>query len=71
MQRQQMVTPMTGWQVERDRLYADRFKSLTDNYFPESVARLDGLRRWTQGRVNRVGAPTENNRSKDRPDPED
>jgi len=58
LQRQRIVAPKNGWEVERDKLYAERFQSLAPNYFPESVARLDGLRRWTQGRVSRVGAPS-------------
>ena len=42
------------WKERRKRLYLSNFESLPVNYFPESVARLRGLRRWTQGRVERL-----------------
>ena len=57
MQRMRMVAPRPDWEDERKRLYAERYRTLDAGYFPQSVARLEGLRLWTQGRVTRVGLP--------------
>ena len=57
MVRLRMVSPQPGWQAKQQELYVERFETLDPSYFPQSVARLEGLRRWTQGRVTRVGLP--------------
>ncbi len=57
MVRLQLVSPQPGWEAKQKALYLERFETLEPSYFPQSVARLEGLRRWTQGRVNRVGLP--------------
>lgn len=48
---QGVVQPQENWLDEQKKLYRSNFESLPANYFPESQARLEGLRRWTQGRV--------------------
>ena len=51
----QMVSPQPAWEAKQKELYVERFQTLEPSYFPQSVARLEGLRRWAQGRVARVG----------------
>lgn len=51
---QGVVLPETQWQSRRDKMYVEQFESLPDNYFPESVERLRGLKRWAAGRVQRL-----------------
>ncbi len=54
MVRLQILTSQPDWQARQKDLYAERWRTLAPNYFPESVARLKGLQRWTQGRVSRL-----------------
>jgi hypothetical protein len=54
MTRQGFLTPRPGWRDEQRSLYTKHWKTLPANYFPESVARLRGLRRWSQGRSSRL-----------------
>ena len=54
MIRQGRVRPLSGWREQQKALYADRWRTLPPNYFPESVERLRGLRRWSQGRSFRL-----------------
>lgn len=57
MVRRGMVSLQPGWEAKQEELYVARFQTLEPSYFPQSVARLEGLRRWTQGRADRVGLP--------------
>ncbi|QDT10881.1 SGNH/GDSL hydrolase family protein [Planctomycetes bacterium K23_9] len=50
----EVVYPGNRWQTRRDKLYAEHFDTLPDNYFPESVERLRGLKRWAAGRALRL-----------------
>ena len=52
--RQEVVTPRSGWRDKQRALYVNHWKTLPDNYFPARVARLRGLRRWSQGRSSRL-----------------
>jgi hypothetical protein len=54
MVRQELLALAPGWQDRQKALYAERWKTLAPNYFPESVERLRGLRRWSQGRSFRL-----------------
>lgn len=57
MLRLQMVSLQPDWEAKQKELYVERFETLDPGYFPQSVERLAGLRRWAQGRVTRVGLP--------------
>lgn len=54
MVRWKMLTLQPDWQARQKDLYAARWRTLASNYFPEGIARLKGLQRWTQGRVSRL-----------------
>ena len=49
-----IVHPRPNWRAQQKELFATNYKELADNYFPESVERLRGLQRWSQGRVTRL-----------------
>ena len=51
---QHVVVPDEGWEERRDQLFRKNYSSLPPSYFPESVARLEGLQRWARGRVERM-----------------
>jgi hypothetical protein len=46
--------PQPGWEAERTRRFDANLDGLDPGYFPQSLERLRGLQRWTQGRVQRV-----------------
>ena len=48
--RQQTVSPRPGWRMRQQELFVRRWQTLDENYFPESAARLRGLRNWAAGR---------------------
>ena len=48
--RQRIVSRRPDWQAQQNELYGDRWQTLDENYFPESAARLRGLRNWATGR---------------------
>ncbi len=54
MVRRRWVTLRPGWESQRKDLYAEHLRTLPNSYFPQSVERLRGLKRWTQGRALRV-----------------
>jgi lysophospholipase L1-like esterase len=56
--RQRIVSPREGWQADRDRKAREHLASLSDLYFARGRDRLESLRRWTQGRVDRVHSNT-------------
>jgi lysophospholipase L1-like esterase len=66
MVRLRMVSLRPAWEAKQQELYDERWKTLEPSYFPQSVARLEGLRLWAQGRVTRIGLP----KSARRPDGE-
>jgi len=55
MIRQRFVSRRRGWEENRKALFIQQFQTLSPSYFPRGAERLRGLRRWTQGRVSRVG----------------
>ena len=57
MVRLRLVSPHPDWKTIQTTLYTNRLQTLEPSYFPQSVARLRGLRRWTEGRVSRIGLP--------------
>ena len=48
------VNTASGWKDRREQLYRENYASLPDNYFPESVERLRGLKIWAAGRATRL-----------------
>lgn len=52
--RREIVVPQSGWKDQQSKLYEANFATLPENYFPESVERLRGLKRWAAGRVTRL-----------------
>lgn len=51
MQEQSLLAASGDWQAVRDQRYAEHLKSLDDAYFLEAQRRLEGLRKWAQGRA--------------------
>ncbi|MCA9218211.1 MAG: SGNH/GDSL hydrolase family protein [Planctomycetales bacterium] len=54
MEAQGLVTPQPNWKDTQAESYRKHFEALPNDYFPQSMARLEGLKRWTQGRVERM-----------------
>lgn len=54
-----IATPAAGWQQRRDVARAAHLDALDATYFVRGQERLEGLRRWTQGRSHRVRPPAE------------
>jgi lysophospholipase L1-like esterase len=46
-----VVQPRRGWQTRRDQLYREHLATLDAPYFARAKERLEGQRRWTEGRV--------------------
>ena len=49
-----IVEPRPDFELRKKRLFRSNYEELPANYFPESAARLEGLQRWTEGRVTRL-----------------
>jgi lysophospholipase L1-like esterase len=49
-----VVVPVDKWQDQRARLYAKHLGTLDAVYYAKGKQRLEGLRRWTQGRANKL-----------------
>jgi lysophospholipase L1-like esterase len=58
MARLGYVHPREGWVAERDRLYRKNLESLDDFYYLMGQKRLGNLRLWSEGRGNRIRAPS-------------
>jgi tetratricopeptide (TPR) repeat protein len=56
MVRQQFVVPQPHWQTNRARSYREHLESLDELYFDKRKDRLDALRRWSEGREQKVRA---------------
>ena len=54
MQRQGVVRPSGDWDERRKAAYRDHLGSLDQAYFSRGDERLQGLRRWSQGRAYKV-----------------
>ena len=54
MVRRKLVRLSEGWKARQQELYKQRFATLEPAYFPQSVERLRGLKRWAEGRVRRI-----------------
>ena len=54
MVEEDVLAPEIGWRDRQNQSFKENYASLPENYFPESVARLRGLQKWTQGRVLRL-----------------
>ncbi|MCA9198319.1 MAG: hypothetical protein KDA87_12305 [Planctomycetales bacterium] len=52
-----VVTPQADWQQLREQQYSEHYHKLPASYFPTAMARLEGLQRWTQGRVDLIRPP--------------
>ena len=50
-----MVTPIGGWQAQREERFNRNFALLPHNYFPQALSRLEGLNRWARGRLGELG----------------
>jgi hypothetical protein len=46
-----VVELVPGWQARRERLYREHLATLDAPYFARAKERLEGQRRWTEGRV--------------------
>ncbi|WP_435005545.1 GDSL-type esterase/lipase family protein [Tundrisphaera lichenicola] len=49
--------PRAGWEAERDRLYTLQLDSLGDFYYLKSEQRLNNLKAWARGRIERARVP--------------
>lgn len=54
LQALNIVRPTTAWKDRRDPLYRQHWKSLDLVYFERGQQRLEGLRKWSQGRANKL-----------------
>ena len=54
MVRQGWVRPTAGWQDRREAAFLEQMQSLDAMYYIRGQQRLEGLRKWTQGRASRV-----------------
>lgn len=54
MTGQGLVAPAADWRERRKPLFAAQMKSLDDVYFERAKQRLDGLRRWAEGRALKI-----------------
>ncbi|MEQ8786036.1 MAG: hypothetical protein RIC55_07040 [Pirellulaceae bacterium] len=54
MEEQQLVTPHDDWRERRKPLFTAQMQSLDDVYFQRGRQRLEGLRRWSQGRALKI-----------------
>lgn len=54
MVEENLLVPEIDWRERQNQRFKENYASLPENYFPESVARLRGLQKWTQGRVLRL-----------------
>jgi lysophospholipase L1-like esterase len=54
MAKQQLVTPRDNWRDLRKPLFVAQMQSLDDVYFQRGKQRLEGLRRWSQGRALKI-----------------
>jgi lysophospholipase L1-like esterase len=63
MERQRMVTPAGDWIARQTQLYQANWDSLPANYYLQGNAHLEGLRRWAQGRMQRLRLNAEENDS--------
>jgi hypothetical protein len=46
-----IVTPRAGWQQRQKQSYEQHLASLDDKYYMQGQRRLQGLRKWAQGRA--------------------
>lgn len=60
MIRQKLVRPRAGWKSQQRQTYKQHFATLEPAYFPQSVERLRGLKRWAEGRVRRIRGESSN-----------
>jgi tetratricopeptide (TPR) repeat protein len=51
MVRHRLVDPTPNWASRRDALYQAHTQSLGDKYYLQGQRRLEGLRKWAQGRA--------------------
>ena len=49
-----LVAPVTGWKTRQQQSYAEHLETLDTPYFARGKERLEGLRRWTQGRSGKL-----------------
>ena len=49
-----LVKPQPGWETQQTTRYEDHLTTLDTTYFARGKERLEGLRRWTQGRSNKL-----------------
>ncbi len=52
--QEQIVTPVGGWQEQRDASYQAHTSSLGDKYYIEGQRRLKGLQSWATGRATQI-----------------
>jgi hypothetical protein len=54
MVRGEWVTLSSGWKERQQQLYREHFAMLDTPYFARGQEHLEGLRKWTQGRVTQL-----------------
>ncbi len=52
--RLDLVRPRAGWQARQQQLYVQQLATLDAIYYARGRQRLEGLRRWTQGRAEKT-----------------
>jgi len=58
MVKQGFLSTQSGWELKRDQSYIDHLEGLDVLYFERGKQRLEGLRRWTKGRAQKVKGAT-------------
>ncbi len=51
------VKPITGWESRRQNAFDQHFKTLSVLYFEQGKIRLEGLQKWSQGRLEKIENP--------------
>jgi hypothetical protein len=57
MEEQGWLKPGEGWKVRQRQTYQSHLATLDAPYYARGKEHLAGLRRWTQGRVNKLRSP--------------
>ncbi len=60
MQKMNLVDPVGDWEQVRDQQYRRHLEGLDHLYFELGKQRLEGLQRWSQGKVKREKSPDSN-----------
>lgn len=66
LERQGILKSLDGWQSRRDESFQEQMESLDFAYYAHGQQRLEGLRRWTEGRAHGALSREDKKRSSQR-----